>query len=280
MTQPANSLHDSHVKAWHERRHAQARTFLARLDPEAEHFTFKMFDDDTLRKARELARIVHADLANGARPQTRRIERPRRWRVRHDQRDRRQGAADTQRAARARGLRRPVHRSARARTRCRARAAHRLRILAGPISRLLALRRVARPINSSACNGRSRGSLAAIPACMTCRACCACPASTIARASRFCPALSRASGLTGRPMRSPQSSARWRLNSTPPSLTRRPARTATAARLRLATTATGTCSHWRAAWPGAARGTRCARPLRPRMLRAAIRRYPTPILTT
>ncbi|MBK8689595.1 MAG: AAA family ATPase [Betaproteobacteria bacterium] len=43
-----------------------ARAFLQRFDPEADFFTFQTFDDDQKRKSKSLARIVHADPANGA----------------------------------------------------------------------------------------------------------------------------------------------------------------------------------------------------------------------
>ena len=46
--------------------HTAARAFLQRFDPEAEFYTFQTFDDDQQRKCKSLARIVHADPANGA----------------------------------------------------------------------------------------------------------------------------------------------------------------------------------------------------------------------
>jgi hypothetical protein len=56
----ANALHDSHVDAWRDARRAHARQFLARLDPEAERFTFQTFDD-TPAKRGSLARVMHGD---------------------------------------------------------------------------------------------------------------------------------------------------------------------------------------------------------------------------
>ena len=54
----AATLNDSHVTAWRDWRHRQARLSLARLDPEAERFAFQVFDDTTAKR-RELARVVH-----------------------------------------------------------------------------------------------------------------------------------------------------------------------------------------------------------------------------
>src|SRR5688500_14822221 len=54
----SDMLCDSHVTAWRDWRHGQAQRFLRRLDPEAEGFTFQVFDD-TPQKRRELARVTH-----------------------------------------------------------------------------------------------------------------------------------------------------------------------------------------------------------------------------
>ena len=56
----ADELHDAHVGNWRAWRHAQARQFLTRLDPEATTFTLQTFDD-TPAKRRQLARVVHGD---------------------------------------------------------------------------------------------------------------------------------------------------------------------------------------------------------------------------
>lgn len=54
------TLYDAHVHAWRASRYTQARAFLNRLDPEADAFTFQMFDD-TSAKREELARIRHGE---------------------------------------------------------------------------------------------------------------------------------------------------------------------------------------------------------------------------
>jgi hypothetical protein len=57
----AAALHDSHVTAWRDWRHAHARQFLTRLDAEAARWTFQTFDDGPPPKRRELARVVNGD---------------------------------------------------------------------------------------------------------------------------------------------------------------------------------------------------------------------------
>src|SRR5437660_423933 len=53
-------LHVSHVVAWRGWQHAHARQFLARLDAEADTFSFQTFDDSPAKR-RELARVAHGD---------------------------------------------------------------------------------------------------------------------------------------------------------------------------------------------------------------------------